>query len=130
MNRLGKEHLAGVSEEGDRVRARRERLGMSKSDLAAEAKVNRNTLAAIEAGESFNRTTLAKIERALTVLEEEAGIDSPEPRRAPGGEDLIEFRLSGNFGVDVVVKGPIRDRAELEAAVAHLIREMRGGAPH
>ena len=66
MNRLGKEHLAGVSEEGDRVRARRERLGMSKSDLAAEAKVNRNTLAAIEAGESFNRTTLAKIERALT----------------------------------------------------------------
>ena len=125
MNRLGKEHLAGVSEEGNRVRERRERLGMSKSDLAAEAKVNRNTLAAIEAGDSFNRTTLAKIERALDALEEEAGIGSPEPRQV-GGEDLIEFRLSGNFGVDVVVKGPIKDRAELESAVAHLIREMRG----
>lgn len=129
MNRLGREHLRGMSEEGIRVRARRERLGMDKKALAAEAKVNRNTLTAIEAGESFNRTTLVKLERALDRLEEEAGIDAPPPARATeGDQDVVEFRVEGVLGVhSVVVKGPVRDIKEFEGSIARILRQISQG---
>lgn len=130
MNRLGKEHLADVSEEGARVRTRRERLGETVKGLAAEAKVSRNTLAAIEAGESFNRTTLAKIERALDSLEHEAGIDSPPPSRQTGDDAtrLVRFHLKNEQGVEVVTaEGPEESLAELEAAALRLYRQMTGG---
>lgn len=126
MARLGKEHLGDMSDEGTRVRQRRERLGMDKQDLANEAGVNRNTLAAIERGDSFNRTTLAKIERALDRLEEEAGINAPAPAAEsnPMG-DLIEFDISGDFGVHVIVKGPVHDAELLQRQVIGIIREIR-----
>lgn len=128
MNRLGREHLADMSEEGIRVRARRERLGMDKKALATEAQVNRNTLTAIEAGESFNRTTLAKIERALNRLEEEAGIDAPPPVwAAPDPEKVVEFRVEGVMGVQsIVVKGPVSDIKELEGSIARILRQVQG----
>ena len=125
MARLGREHLGGMSDEGTRVRQRRERLGMDKQDLANEAGVNRNTLAAIERGDSFNRTTLAKIERALDQLEQEAGINAPPPPESSPGSDLIEFDISGDFGVHVVVKGPIHDAELLQRQVLGIIREIR-----
>jgi transcriptional regulator with XRE-family HTH domain len=128
MNRLGREHLADMSDEGSNVRARRERLGMDKKALAAEAGVNRNTLTAIEAGESFNRTTLAKIERALSRLEDEAGIDAPVARATPGDEDIVEFRVEGVLGVhSVVVKGPIRDIERFEDSIARILRQVQQG---
>lgn len=125
MARLGREHLGGMSDEGTRVRQRRERLGMDKQDLANEAGVNRNTVAAIERGDSFNRTTLAKIERALDQLEQEAGINAPPPAAAEASSDLIEYDISGDFGVHVVVKGPVRDAELLQRQVLGIIREIR-----
>jgi len=74
MARLGKEHLGGMSQEGERVKQRRERGQWFKVDVARLAKVSRNTLTALEAGSSFNRTTLAKVEKALDELEHEAGM--------------------------------------------------------
>lgn len=128
MARLGSEHLADMSDEGERVKARRERLGLDKKELAAEAKVNRNTLAAIEAGESFNRTSLAKIERALEALELEAGINTPPARASSQDQDLVEFRIEGVLGVaSVVVKGPVRDVEQFEGSIARILRQIQEG---
>lgn len=124
--RLGREHLADMSNEGARVRERRERLGLDKKGLAAEAKVNRNTIAAIESGESFNRTSLAKIERALDSLEMEAGFDAPPAKVAADEQDLVEFRVEGVLGVQaVVVKGPVKDVREFEGSIARILRQVQ-----
>jgi transcriptional regulator with XRE-family HTH domain len=129
MTRLGSEHLADMSTEGMRVRERRERLGVDKKELAAAAGVNRNTLAAIEAGESFNRTSLAKIERALDSLELEAGINAPI-HVAPDAQDLVEFRIEGVLGVaSVVVRGPVKDVREFEGSIARILRQIQQGEP-
>lgn len=126
MARLGREHLGDMSDEGQRVKERRERLGMDKKELATEAGVNRNTLAAIESGESFNRTSLAKIERALERLELEAGLDTPTARVPPEGQDLVEFRVEGVLGVQaVVVRGPVRDVREFEGSIARILRQVQ-----
>jgi transcriptional regulator with XRE-family HTH domain len=128
--RLSKEHLADMSNEGQRVRERRERLGMDKKELAGEAGVNRNTLAAIEAGESFNRTSLAKIERALTALEQEAGFDAPPAGVSVDEQDLVEFRVEGVLGVQaVVVRGPVRDVREFEGSIARILRQVQAAKP-
>lgn len=87
MTRLGKEHLGDMSHEGESVKTRRERLGLDKKELAELAGVNRNTLAALEAGESFNRSTLTKVERALQELEDEAGY-SARPVAGEAGQAL------------------------------------------
>lgn len=128
MARLGREHLGDMSAEGDQVRERRERLGMEKKELAEEAGVNRNTLAAIERGESFNRTSLAKIERALSSLEQEVGlVGTTAPAAAAKEPDLIEFDITGDFGVHLVVKGPVADAEILKRQVVDIIREIRKG---
>ena len=126
MARLSREQSGDVSDDGERVKARRERLGMDKIDLAKEAGVSRDTLAAIEAGEGFRRSSLTKIEKALDRLEEEVGIDAPPPRtteEAPGR--FVEFTVNGLYGAEsVVLKGPVEDR---EALLEMVERLMRGG---
>jgi hypothetical protein len=37
----------------------------------------------------------------------------------------VEFRVSGNFGVDVVLKGPVDDLPAMEAAVNRLVERMQ-----
>lgn len=126
MTRLSKADSGLVSDIGDQVRARRERLGMDKVDLAREAGVSRDTLAAIEAGLGFRHSSLAKIYKALEDAEAEAGYDAKPLPLALVAEvdDVMEFRVEGNFGVSVVVRGPVRDAAQLEESVARLIRKM------
>lgn len=49
-----------------------------------------------------------------------------EGERASSSEHgMVEFEVSGDFGVRVVVKGPVSDRAELEDSVLRLIRQMK-----
>lgn len=135
MARLGAEHLADMSDEGKVVRARRERLGLSGLELARETethgrKVNRNTIASIEAGKSFNRTTLARLQKVLDELEAESGLQpmdqapegSPEPSDAE--PHIIIVRLKNDVG-EVAVEGPVDDLAELEAAARRLLRGLR-----
>jgi transcriptional regulator with XRE-family HTH domain len=96
---------------------------MDVAPFAREAGVSRTTLAAIEAGTVDPRDkSLAKILRALDQLEDEGGV-------APRSEaiETIEFTVEGDFGVKVTVKGPIRDRGELEQSVANIIRSIREG---
>jgi transcriptional regulator with XRE-family HTH domain len=122
MARLGKEQSGDVSDDGDRVKARRERLGIDKIDLAKEAGVSRDTLAAIEAGEGFRRSSLTKLEQALSRLEEEAGISSPPHVEEPH-ERFVEFTVNGLYGAEsVVVRGPVEDREALLEMVERLMR--------
>lgn len=109
---------------GQRLRDRRLRMGISVRHLAEEAEVDRGRLAKLEAGSPTVRdTTIGKVEAALTRLEHEMGMD-PE---AGNGDAMVEFRVSGNLGVDVVVKGPVKDLQALEASVARIVAQMQGG---
>ena len=128
MARLDRQESGPMSDEGAQVRQRRERLSMDKVTLAELADVSRDTLAAIERGEGFRRSSLTKIETALERAEEEAGIDTPPVRRETTGEDLVEFRVEGVLGVaSVVVKGPVRDMRELEASIARILSQVQRG---
>lgn len=111
---------------GDEFRARRAAIGISVSALAKRAGVDRGSLANLEAGHDVRDTTTAAVERTLAELEHELGIDVPSQVAPAAAEPhMMEFEVSGDFGVRVVVKGPVENAAELEASVARLIRAMR-----
>ena len=115
------------TEVGKRIQERRTRMGLSAREFAERAGIDRGQLAKIEKGESRPQAaTLGQIETALDRLEQELGMDAPDVHT----EDMVEFRVAGNFGVDVVVRGPIRDMGALEDSVARLIEKMSrpGGA--
>lgn len=126
MVRISRADSPVMSDEGERVRARRERLAMSKLELADLAGVSRDTLAAIEAGQGFRRSSLTKIEKALGEAEAEAGIDAPPTKVASDDQDLVEFRVEGVLGVSsVVVRGPVRDVREFEGSIARILRQVQ-----
>ncbi len=89
---------------------------MNDSELARESGVHRDTIGAIRRGEGFRRDTWAKLDRTLTAIEHEAGID------APPAEEYVEFvvTLPGQSDATVVVRGP-----GAEEAVAKLLRRLR-----
>jgi predicted transcriptional regulator len=104
------------------IRDRRERLGFTIKDLAEAAQVDRGRLSALESGTSHPRaSTVGAILRTLERLERD---EFGEPK-TNDNSDLVEFEVAGNFGVRVVVKGPVRDRAELEESVLRLISRMQ-----
>lgn len=120
-----------AGEAGERIKARRVKLGMSVKGLAERANIDRGRLAAIEAGDATVRpATVGAVESALDRLEQEMGMDDP-PIRAIGNpeDDLVEFTIEGNFGVRAVVKGPVRDLDALQAAVAKLVQDMQRDQP-
>lgn len=112
----------GMSDEGKRITTRRERLKLNKSDLAREAGVHRDTVTDLEAGKGFQAATLAKVDEALARLEEEAGLTATPRQSNPA---VVEFEVSGDFGVRVVVRGPISDAEALERSVERLVRNIR-----
>ena len=117
--------LVTDSERGQRIQARLDALGMTARQFQERTGVSRDTLRkAIAGGSSVRPNTYDLIESKLDQFERQAeGFEGLKGQRPE--DDLIEFELSGNFGVRVVVKGPIRDQAALEESVARLIREMR-----
>jgi transcriptional regulator with XRE-family HTH domain len=113
-------HGVGISDEDRaRIRARRERLGMSLRDLEKESGVNRATIASVETGDKNVRSASVKaITAALDRIEGEiSGPYDSDPR-------TVTFRLQGNFGVDVTLQGPVDNLDELEASVTRLLRSM------
>ena len=112
---------------GDRFRERRERLGYTQEQIAELAGIKSyETVSAVEHGKASPRSRRS-VDAALSQLEEEAfgsraEVDDQQPAPAP---QLMEFEVTGDFGVRVVVKGPVENAAELEASVARLIRDMR-----
>lgn len=103
---------------------------MNQDEIAAEAGMHRDTVGAIESGGGSPGKRRA-LDEALTRLEAEATLPPlgesqlTAPAAVTSEPQMIEFEVSGDFGVRVVVKGPVDSAAELEASVARLIREMR-----
>lgn len=85
--------------------------------------VSREAITAAEAGEASDNT-YARLEAFLDRWEEETSHDRDE-EIAPAAPNLVKFRVHGNFGVDVVVEGPVEDADELERVVERLIRGMQ-----
>lgn len=111
---------------GSQIRQRRENLGVSVTDLAVRAGLDRGVVYRVEAGRSVRPTSVRVIERALDELEREHGMDVPSVVRTVGDPDdgMVEFTVEGHFGVRAVVKGPIRDIDKLQEAVARLMAGM------
>lgn len=119
-------------ERGRAIQRRRLRLGIgSVSEFARELKLDRQTIVRAESGQASERTYML-LETWLSEREIEFGMQ-PEPaadEAAPAAADpVVEFRVGGNFGVDVVVAGPVSNLPELEAAVGRLLDRLRSEVP-
>jgi transcriptional regulator with XRE-family HTH domain len=127
--RLKRAQSADVADEGNRIRERRLRLGVPKLELARLADVDRGTLANIEAGGHYRRESFLSVSDALSRLEEEAGIDAPPPLQVAATSEpgIVEFTVEGDFGVRVVVRGPIANVEDLEQSVARIVTSIREG---
>jgi transcriptional regulator with XRE-family HTH domain len=117
------------NDKGADFRARREAIGISKSALADRAGVDRGSIAKIEAGERVLYSVVGAVDKALSQLEHEYGMDLPsqvEKLRPIGdpSEGLVEFEVGNDAGIRVVVKGPVKDLAALQATVLRLTREL------
>jgi len=125
------ERLRTVEEEGEtrgeRAARRMNALGYNYSSLGKEAGgMNRQTVKrALTDWPKTGATTWRLIESALDRLERSHGMNGGPDAVMSTDEGLIEFEVSGDFGVRVVVKGPIGDADALERSVARLIRDIR-----
>jgi transcriptional regulator with XRE-family HTH domain len=121
---------SGNKSRGAKIERRMEALTMTVADLAREAgeqgrDMSRKTVYRAFAGEpEVTDRTYKRLENALTRLEQDSGEGSPDAILSTE-QGLIEFEVTGDFGVRVVVKGPIENAAELEKSVARLIRDIR-----
>jgi hypothetical protein len=104
---------------------RREEIGVSVERLSRQAGYkSEQTWRDLRNG-TRPLATLEKFESALDWIEEHAH----EPETTPvtsSPEGLIEFEVTGDFGVRVIVRGPVANAEELERAAAKIIRDIRG----
>ena len=114
-----------MAREGRDLRQRREALQMSLRQFSEKTGLNRTTVASVEAGDA-RRVSRDAVRAALAGLEHEMGMDLPAAEDAPNDLDLVEFVVTGpSADWRVVVKGPVRDREELEQSVLRLISGMQ-----
>jgi hypothetical protein len=127
-------------ERGDAIRQRRERLGIrSVRELAAWMRDNAERLGmqhpvsvdAVTAAEKGKARleTYGRIDAFLDRLELEVGMVD-RATLAPDevqqlGDGMIEVKLTGNFGVSAIVKGPVTNTAELQSMIELLVQQMR-----
>lgn len=102
---------------GKAIKRRRLHHGIkSLREFSEKTGVSREALTAAESDEA-SEATYERLEAWLDRFEEEI-----EDVNADRESDVIEFRIAGNFGVDVVVKGPASRLEEIEVAVEKLVR--------
>lgn len=112
--------LTAVTNEsrGKAIKRRRLHHGIkSLREFSEKSGVSREALTAAENDEASD-ATYQRLEAWLDRFEEEVGDDVSAAKDV----DIIEFRIAGNFGVDVVVKGPASRLDEIERAVERLVR--------
>lgn len=107
---------------GAELRARRLQLGLDVLPLAKRAGIDRATLTRIEEGSPTVRSSsISAVERALSELEAEIGMDDPEQ-----GPRIVRFVVRGVYGAEsLVVEGPVESIAELERSVDRIMRRLR-----
>lgn len=113
-----------LKERGKRITQRHEKLGISASALAKRASIDRATLGRVESGANgVRRMTVTAVEMALDQLEQELGMDDPEPE-----PKVVRFVVKGVYGAEsLVVEGPVENIAELERSVDRIMRRLRDG---
>jgi transcriptional regulator with XRE-family HTH domain len=118
------------SERGRKVAEVRVALGLSKSELAKRAHVDRATLDRIESGSGGVRdTSLAAVERVLAELDEEMSPPPSVEGSIPPGR-VVRFTVKGVYGAEsLVVEGPVENIAELEQAVDRIMRRLQKDEP-
>lgn len=114
--------------------ALRIQLGLSAAELARRAGISVDTVRKILKGQEGQATKLKAVDEALSRAGQEKGLQvkvvpAGEDTGAHGGhhlteENLIEFEVSGNFGVSVVVRGPVVNHEEIAADALKLIQGM------
>lgn len=112
--------------------ALRIQLGLSAAELARRADISVDTVRKILKGQEGQATKVKAVDDALARTAHEKGIDASivhstvqtTSRHELVEENLMEFEVGGNFGVSVVVRGPVASHAELEQAVLKLIQGM------
>jgi transcriptional regulator with XRE-family HTH domain len=108
-------------------------LGLSVAELARRAHISVDTVRKILHGREGQATKVKAVDDALARAAQEKGLDAsvvsragvpPSRGRELAEDNLMEFEVGGNFGVSVVVRGPVANHAELEQAVLKLIQGM------
>jgi len=122
------EQSRAMRTDGDQVRARRKRMGLRQSELAAQAEITRDTLSDWENGKrNPHPETVEKVLSALDRLEEEMGFHAPPAEERPG---LVRYVVKGVYGAEsLVVEGPVENITELEASVDRIMRGLRAAEP-
>src|SRR5690349_2642925 len=113
---------------GGAVRARREHLGMTASDLARLAGVDRGKLRKFESGEDEpSPRWIGQVERALDDFEAEAGYKPGEVvSEASSTAQPIRLTFHDAWGIgEIIAEGPADKPDELIAAVSKLMAELR-----
>ena len=115
----------GDDDRGSAIGRRFEALDMSDRDWHATTAIDRKTLRRAIANRSTT-TTYTAIESWLDKLEaRNAGRPVAIPAQAKSPEGMIEFDITGDFGVHVVVKGPVADADQLRRQAMEIIRDIR-----
>jgi transcriptional regulator with XRE-family HTH domain len=114
---------------GAALRARREHLGMTVSDLAELASVDRGKLGRFESGKDVpSERWISGVERALDSFEAETGHEPGEAATKPPEAGFIRFKVEGVYGAKaLVVEGPVENMAELEEMVDRVMRRLADG---
>jgi DNA-binding Xre family transcriptional regulator len=105
---------------------------MNPSRLAKEFGVSRTNVYAIFNG-TAGEIAYDQMEAWFARLDAKVGADVPA-ELAPGEvsepvqHDHVTIRLTGNFGVDATVEGPVEDIDALKQAAKELLREMQQDA--
>lgn len=108
---------------GQEIERRFDALGIADREWYRLTGIDRKTLNRAIAGAGTRGSTYTAILHELDRLEKRVG------GVEPSGDDYVEFTVEGNFGVRAVVKGPVKDMAALQEAVARLVRDMRPEPP-
>lgn len=115
------------SQVGAQFRARRAALRMTQEAVAERAGVDPDTVSRAESGKPIRVANAGAIEKALTELERERGVDLPSQvatvEAHPVGDpadDLLEVVFEDNNRV--VVKGSVKNLAALEELVERVMR--------
>lgn len=115
---------------GQELSAITARLGLSMRELADQIGVDRETIKRVFEGDpTVRERKWAEVDAKIRALDEEMGSERhKEPVSLPSPDDIVEIRATGNFGVDIVVRGPVSDLPQLEDAVFRLVKRMGGSA--
>jgi transcriptional regulator with XRE-family HTH domain len=112
---------------GQALKKRRLSLGIkSISQLHRESGLSREAITAAEEGHG-STASYERLEAWFDRFEHETGSEAAEAAEHAENHGIVEFTVDGDFGVKVVVRGPIQDVEALERSVGRIVASIREG---